>query len=440
MMQMAAGRILASAVILVALGLSPALGYATTHVLLGLAALSLFPWWLGIGPLTRPSADLSPQGEVGVAHDLATTAPLPGGRGRRAAAGEGAFATSPLFALAFGLITLSALITMRSPADLVPLLGFSALLFHAPLARLLGGIDLSRFAILGALVGLATALFYRYGLGMNRAAEGFWLTDPYRLAVTTLLCATLGLGTWFSRAEAAAPLPPEGRGWRWLSLIGLATAVGVILLTGSRTALLGLPALLFVTALCFVRRPVLIGAVIAATAAVVAAILFVELPGTARTRLIDVALRIAEGGTVSDAAINIRLGLYRAGTELFAANPLAGLGWTSAMMEPVRALLTPEQLRWGQVVHLHNDVLQFAVSGGVLGLAAWALILAAPIVGYLRLPRESRSPQRLHALLVLVTGALVLGLPDTFLAAPMTLTIYVVLTAAIVGRPGPPPP
>ena len=214
----------------------------------------------------------------------------------------------------------------------------------------------------------------------------------------------------------------------------------MILLTGSRTALLGLPALLFVTALCFVRHPVLIGAVIAATAAVVAAILFVELPGTARTRLIDVALRIAEGGTVSDAAINIRLGLYRAGTELFAANPLAGLGWTSAMMEPVRALLTPEQLRWGQVVHLHNDVLQFAVSGGVLGLAAWALILAAPIVGYLRLPRESRSPQRLHALLVLVTGALVLGLPDTFLAAPMTLTIYVVLTAAIVGRPGPPPP
>ena len=50
--------------------------------------------------------------------------------------------------------------------------------------------------------------------------------------------------------------------------------------------------------------------------------------------------------------------------------------------------------------------------------------------------QESRrlDPERLHALLVLVIGAMVLGLPDTFLAAPMTLTIYVVLAAAIAGR------
>jgi O-antigen ligase len=83
-------------------------------------------------------------------------------------------------------------------------------------------------------------------------------------------------------------------------------------------------------------------------------------------------------------------------------------------------------------VHLHNDLLQFAVSGGVLGVAAWLLILAAPVVGYLQLPIELRRPERRHGLLVLVAGALVLGLPDTFLAAPVTLTIYVVLSAAIV--------
>ena len=113
----------------------------------------------------------------------------------------------------------------------------------------------------------------------------------------------------------------------------------------------------------------------------------------------------------------------------------AKVQYSGAMMDPVRALLTPEHLSWGQLAHLHNDALQFAVSGGVPGLAAWALILAAPVAGYLQLPREARTPQRLHALLVLVIGAIVLGLPDTFLAAPMTLTIYVVLAAVIVGQP-----
>ena len=45
------------------------------------------------GPLTRKAlpSDLSPKGEVILGHHLATTPPLPWGRGRRAAAGEGAF-------------------------------------------------------------------------------------------------------------------------------------------------------------------------------------------------------------------------------------------------------------------------------------------------------------------------------------------------------------
>ena len=80
------------------------------------------------------------------------------------------------------------------------------------------------------------------------------------------------------------------------------------------------------------------------------------------------------------------------------------------------------------------NIAQFAVSGGLFGIMAWLLLVLAPIAGYLRLPDNARTPQRRHALLVLVVGALVLGLPDTFLAAPMTLTIYVVLAAAVVGR------
>ena len=329
-----------------------------------------------------------------------------------------------LFAVAFLLIAVSALATAKSAVDLLPLLGFSALLFHAPLARLLGGADLTRYALIGAGIGLAATLVLRFGLNIPRAAEGFWLIDPYRLAVTTLLAATLGLGALFGEHPR-----------RWWSLLGLAAALIVIVLTGSRTALLGLPVLLLVTGLCLVKRPATVAAVLVVTAAIVIAALFLELPGTARIRLWDVLATIASGGQVADAAIDIRLGLYRAAAELFAQAPLAGHGWGGTTMPLVLERLTPEQLSWGQVVHLHNDVAQFAVSGGLLGLIAWALMLAAPIAGWLRLPREERTPRRRHALLVVVIGAAVLGLPDTYLAAPMTLTVYVVLAAAHAGRP-----
>ncbi|MBN9317596.1 MAG: O-antigen ligase family protein [Devosia sp.] len=396
-----AGRYLGSAVLTVALGLSPALGYATTFVLLGLAAIS----WLWQGPLARRFAATSPP-EGGVSPRL----------------GVGAF-PALLFGLSYLLIAVSALTTVRTPADLVPLLGLAAPLFYAPLASLVGGADLVRYGIAGAIIGLATALLYRYGLGMPRAAEGSWLTDPYRLAVTTLLAATLGLGAWFSQHR-----------WRGLSLFALAAGVAVIVLSGSRTALLGLPVLMLITGLCLARRPLARIAVIAAAVAVIVAALFVELPGTERVRLWDILVAIGSGSPVSDSAIDIRLGLYRAAAELFVSSPLLGHGWGEATMPQVWALLTPAQLSWGRLPHLHSDIAQFAVSGGLFGIMAWLLLVLAPIAGYLRLPDNARTPQRRHALLVLVVGALVLGLPDTFLAAPMTLTIYVVLAAAVVGR------
>jgi O-antigen ligase len=426
-----AGRYLGSAVLLVALGLSPALGYATTFVLLGLAAVATIV--LVVAPSTAfggpppPSSTGEDQGTAGAhvteARSLRDPPPYAGEGDQRSWWRGRPSAPTLLFALAYLLITLSALATLRTPTDLLPLLGLAAPLFYAPLGRLIGGANLTRYAIPGAIVGLATALAYRYGLDMPRAAEGFWLTDPTRLAVTTLLAATLGLGALFTQHR-----------WRWLSLLAHAGAIIVIALTGSRTALLGLPVLLLVTGLCLAHRPVTRTAIVAVTVAVAFAALFIELPGTERMRLWDVLAAIAAGSPVPDPAVDIRLGLGRAAAQLFAAAPLFGHGWSEAAMPQVLALLTPGQLSWGRIPHLHNDVAQFAVSGGLLGLAAWLLLLAAPIAGYLHLPREARSPQRLHALLGLIIGAIVLGIPDTFLVAPMTLTIYVVLAAAIAGR------
>jgi len=425
-----AGRLLAPAVLAVALALSPVLGYATTHVLLALAAVAAA---LRLAARHERGAHPSPTlpikgrvsaGEVGTIGPQtgASTSPSTGEVGR-AWTTSWIFLPTTLFALAFLLIAASALATARSPADLLPLFGFAALLFHAPLARLIGGADLSPYALAGTLAGLGLAAILHFGLGMERAGEGLWFTDPFRLAATTLVGAFLGLG-----------LIHTGSRWKWLSLLGIFAAGLVILWTGSRGAMVALPVLLAVSGLMFRPRPLTVAATVAGTAAIAVAALFIELPGTVRARLWDVIAGMLGGGTVPDAAIDVRLGLYRAAADLFAASPLVGHGWGADAMPKVLALLSADQLGWGAIPHLHNDLAQFAVSGGLLGIAAWLLILGAPLLGYLRLPPVERSPARRHALLVLLASGVVFGIPDTMLAAPMTLTIYVVLTAAVTGR------
>jgi O-antigen ligase len=336
------------------------------------------------------------------------------------------------FALAFALIAVSALGAMRQPSDLLAIIPYIAPLFFLPLVHLFDGrdVDLARLALLGAGVGLVTALALRYGVGKPRAGEGAFITDPYRLAVTTLLCATLALGALF-RLEK----------WRWLSLLGLVAAAGTIWLTGSRTALLGVPVLLLLTALCFARRPATIVALLGGTVALAGGALFVELPGKSRMRLWDVLGGIARGETVGDESIWVRIKLWGDGLRDVLAAPWFGHGWGDWMMAPLRARFPADLESLPNIAHMHDDALHFAMAGGVLGAGAWLVLLAAPLAGYFALPRATQSRQRLHAVLVLVGGYFVLGLPDAMLASPAQLTLYVTLTAVVLGnasreRPG----
>ncbi len=439
-MLQAAGRFLAPAVALTALALSPALGYANTFVLLGLGALAVLVWRIaepgaGTAPATAfggpplPSSTEEDQARVAPLTDGTGSSPVTTGEGgqrswwRGRSRAEGL--TALLFTLAFGLVVLSALGAMREPADLLAVIPYVAPLFFLPLARLFGSrdLDLPRLALLGAAVGLAAAVALRLGLpDKPRAGEGSFITDPYRLAVTTLVCATLALGDLFTRAR-----------WRWLSLLGLVAAAATIWLTGSRTTLLGVPVLLFLTALCFVKRPVTIIGLVAGAVALAGAALFIELPGKVRMRLWDVAGSIARGETVGDESISVRIKLWGDGLRDFLDAPLFGHGWGEWMMAPMRARFPADLESLHTIQHMHNDLLHYAMAGGVPGLAAWALLLAAPVAGYFTLPREARSRQRLQAVLVLSLGYLVLGLPDVMLASPAQLTLYVALTAVVLG-------
>ena len=430
-----AGRVLGLAVAITALVLSPALGYANTYVLLifGAVAAVLVVSAFVAPPSTASGGPPPPQaGEDGRSvHGAANivSSPVYGGGEPRGAWWRGEQqAPALIFTLAFALILVAAVSAMRQPSDLLALVPYLAPLCFLPFAYVLAdrAPNFARIALIGAGIGLVTALALRYGVDKPRAGEGSFITDPYRLAVTTLLCATLALGAFFTSDRR-----------RWLSLLGLVAAAAVIWLTGSRTALLGVPALLLITALCFVRKLIAVIALLGGTVALGATVLFVELPGKSRMRLWDVLEGIMRGDIVADESIWVRIKLWGYGLRDFLDAPIFGHGWGEWLMAPLRDRFPQDLESLHTIQHMHNDALHYGMAGGAFGLAAWLLLLAAPLAGYFALPRERRSRQRLHAVLILVGGYLVLGLPDIMLASPAQLTLYVALTAIVLatGRP-----
>jgi O-antigen ligase len=377
------------------LGAAP-LGYLATFVLLGLLALA--------------------------ALDLVSVRELP-------PAGTGLSVGATFAALL--LLVIAAIGAPAAQVELLPLLGFSALLFHAAAVWLSGkgaapG-NAARFAdraLGGAAIGVATALTYRFGLGFGRAAEGAPFDDPTRLATTATMLGFLAL----------MGLPNGPRKRRYLYLLGPLLGLVVALLAGSRDALVAFPALVVVAAFMLpARRRLASGlAALALMALLAAALLVAPIPGTARTSLGDTLAAAAGGAPVTDAAIAVRLKLYALGWQSFLDAPLYGHGWAHAM-DAIHPAIAADEQTWGAVPHLHDDALQFAVAGGGIGLAAYVLILVSPLLAAARMPVDGQAGARRYGLVVLTVGYLAMGLFDTMLASPLSLTLFVTLMALICG-------
>src|SRR5690606_3858330 len=91
----------------------------------------------------------------------------------------------------------------------------------------------------------------------------------------------------------------------------------------------------------------------------------------------------------------------------------------------------------------HNDLVNFAVAGGVVGIICWLLLLAAPLLGTLTRARDSLARARLYCCLVLTLGYAVFGLTDMTIGYDLPTTLYCFLTVAILAlfrrEPSPPP-
>jgi O-antigen ligase len=135
---------------------------------------------------------------------------------------------------------------------------------------------------------------------------------------------------------------------------------------------------------------------------------------------------------VGDETTRIRLILYKAGWKAFQDSPWIGHGWAN-LMSSIRPYLAASDLQHDSLPQLHNDMLDFAVVGGVVGIAVYLLLLATPVIAAWRSVRDSQYSQRLLGCVLLSIGYFFAGLTDLMFGFELHTALYVALSAVLLG-------
>lgn len=338
-----------------------------------------------------------------------------------------------MFIGAVALLTVLYAITARKPGDVLFFANFlslpvSALLFVIALER--GGRDvailIARLCLFGAFVALLSAGFDLLVRDLPRA-QGF-VGNANQMPRVTLPLAFIGLSGIFLE-----------QGWRrWLYLLAPLAGVVAALLTGSRGAALAIPVLGAIAATFMLhnrqtRVPALVGGAAIALLAALSLTFYSSQLLERFTSIAGVLGQLATGGASGDVATDERLAMYSAGIEAFQQSPWVGWGW--ANLGNAAAAIRPEAFAnaAGTAFMFHNDVVNFAVAGGVFGLLCLAAMLAAPVVGALASPRDTFFAVRLYCCVALSGAYAVFGLTDSTLGNDVPTTLYAFLTAIVLG-------
>jgi len=280
-------------------------------------------------------------------------------------------------------------------------------------------------ALLGAIGAFLVGFTARFLLGFDRG--GFGHVNANDLSGLALLFGFLAL---------AGAVGLSGR-FRIICFFGPVFALLTILVTGSRGALIAYFAMTIVAAwfLLPVRRR--LGVTIAAIG-VLGLGLFLLADIFQIDRLVSlfrIASAIVSGQPVLDVASSQRLIMYAGGWQAFLQSPLYGHGWANIMnaVSPFIPLDVANRKAIVGLPQLHNDVINFAVTGGVLGIASYFALLGAPLVAIKKLASERLSKPRNLAVALLVTCYATRGLSDLMLGFEYGTSFFAMTLALIMG-------
>ncbi|WP_354059053.1 O-antigen ligase family protein [Devosia sp. 2618] len=331
--------------------------------------------------------------------------------------------------LVAGLLLMLALIpTARSPLDVVLVLTLAPLWLIWPYSVLLHRLGnrltphlIGLLALGGTAISTAVCAYDFFVLGARRG--GGIVLNPVHMGDVALSLGFVALVGCFGTLRL-----------RPLYLLGPVLALVSIWLTGSRGPLMAYGALIIValTSVALTMLPLrhaLFVALGAALICVTAAVVGFSLGWFNEFRGIDQIGTFLATGRFTESSINRRLGMYISSWNAFLASPIYGHGFFDFVGAAIR--YAPEGVKFPHYDHLHADLANFMAIGGLMGLACYGLMLAAPIVGALSV----RGPHRSAALYLAATvsvGYAVAGLTNATFGILVLTVLYAVVTALIL--------
>jgi len=335
--------------------------------------------------------------------------------------------------LAFAVLTMAFILSARTADDSMAFVDFLALPLIVPAyalaARHSGGVRIelvSQLAFLGCLISLTVALFQVQYLGMERA-EGQTVSIFFAdIAALLGFFCLLGFSVVQSR-------------WRWLYILGHAAGLAACMAGGSRGALIGYVVLYS----CFMaftltqgrgslRKRLLLLAAIPVLSLGLSQVLFKT------DRVLTVLSVLGEaaftGRTESDESATHRLAFWQGGVGAFLQSPIYGNGWWRRYDAAVPFMPNDGQDRtWSDdTSHLHNDIINFASAAGAMGVVAYLMLMAAPVISAWRSPLTPRRPHRLLAASGLSLGYIAFGLTDTMFVFEVPKSMFVLCAAVVM--------
>lgn len=329
-----------------------------------------------------------------------------------------------LFAISFVMIAIAFIATATGLRDLRAIGNFLPLILLAPTIALLTKARIPKLAPTIATVALfGVLLAFLWG-----SFEVFVLRQPRAESQSNpILYADLSVVIGFI---AAGGLLLRSR-WQALYALGPLAGLGCALIADTRGAVLAgvLMTLVLGTFWYFnLRKTSRIGTL--AVALVVGAVAIGSVAGSPRvSSMAETVIDVAVRGS-ADESTNNRLEFYRAGVQSFLEAPLVGHGWARRYTAAQKYM--PPKLQLAGYQHLHSDPMDLASAAGILGLLAYALMIATPLISGLRQP--AGGEERLVSLYwgaTLTAGFVVAGLTDSLFSSESTKMAFVSLTAVI---------
>lgn len=276
---------------------------------------------------------------------------------------------------------------------------------------------MGRLALAGVAIAAAVALYQVIVEGRPRAA-GFG-SDEIWSATAALVIGWLAL----------IGLPGSTGRWRYLYLLGPLLGVLVVMLSGSRGPMLVVP-LLFGVAFAMLKGQ-RVGLLV--TAAIVVAVVYFWPDHSRLTSIATISKELATGVPLSDGSFDVRKVLLDASWGAFKLSPWTGYGWSNFAEATAPFTGITNWTDRSDAFHLHSDLLNFAVAGGIAGLVAYLAILLAPLVGAWQTLADTQQQARRLGAVLLVAAYAGCGLTNTFFGFEMHTVLFASLTAVLFG-------